>query len=63
MRDFEFNSLVEKLRNALEQEGVFRNCTNCANWIDNKEICNKFKERPPVKIIVKGCEFYDDIPF
>lgn len=43
-----------------------RNCTNCVAWVHEKEWCNKYDCRPPVKVIVIGCTSFDDadlIPF
>lgn len=52
--------IVERLADA----GVFQNCTNCREWNKEQELCNKFKQRPPAHIIVKGCsEHSDNIPF
>jgi len=55
--------LAHLIVNRIEAEGFFDNCTTCMWWNDEKEICKKFKERPPVKIIVKGCEYHELIPF
>lgn len=46
----------------------FRSCINCINFNQNQEICNKYKQRPPAKIIAKACpewsyDINDDIPF
>ena len=43
--------------------GMFTSCINCGYWDDKKELCTKFKQRPPAKIIVKGCDSHMDIPF
>jgi hypothetical protein len=43
--------------------GYFKNCTGCQEWNADKEMCKKFNVRPPVSIIVKGCEEYSEIPF
>lgn len=48
---------------ACEAAGYFRNCTGCCNWNSEGEICRKFNVRPPISIIVKGCEQYEEIPF
>jgi hypothetical protein len=48
----------------LSERGMFETCLNCDNWNDRDEICTKFKERPPAKVIVCGCEHHEsDIPF
>lgn len=43
--------------------GMFQSCINCCDWNNDKEMCVKFKMRPPAKVIVSGCEFHSDIPF
>ena len=41
-----------------------RTCCNCL-WFDDKtEFCKPANARPPARVIVAGCEKYeDDIPF
>lgn len=61
-------ALIKKLANevALEwmKQGLYRTCLNCINWNDRTELCQKYKSRPPLKVIVTGCEEHDDeIPF
>jgi hypothetical protein len=45
------------------REDVFRTCISCDNWNHVNEICDKWKQRPPAKIIANGCDDYSDIPF
>jgi Fe-S-cluster containining protein len=41
-----------------------RSCLNCINFDEANELCNIYKQRPPARIIAKGCEqWFDDIPF
>jgi len=40
-----------------------RSCLQCMRWQEQKEICEKFKQRPPAKTIVNGCQFHEFIPF
>ena len=55
--------LAELLVERLKAEGYLNNCCTCHYWNDDKQICDKFKERPPAKVIVCGCEFHEEIPF
>lgn len=65
---------------AIEKVGhdkLFRNCSMCAHWSDiatyeassritRQQGCNLYHAIPPVKIIVCGCDSFedtDDIPF
>ena len=45
--------------------GRWRCCWNCDNFRKTPEECDKFKQRPPVDVIVVGCpEWYaSGIPF
>jgi len=39
-------------------------CLSCDHWDDKKDVCNLYKALPPPKIIVNGCEKFDQrIPF
>jgi hypothetical protein len=54
--------LFEKLADLIKH----RNCVNCIAWMHEKEWCNKYNLRPPARIIIKGCEYFEDadlIPF
>jgi len=43
--------------------GMFRTCLNCAYWNEKNETCQYYKQKPPAKVIVCGCETHTDIPF
>ena len=67
-----FDSLFEimKMLSYDKTEVIFeRNnaCLDCEHWATDSEFCNKFNQRPPVKIIVnaeRDCpEFKIYIPF
>lgn len=45
----------------LKQWAIDRSCLKCMNW--ENEMCKKFKQRPPTKVIIEGCEHHDFIPF
>lgn len=40
-----------------------KNCTTCEEFDNTKEVCKKFNQRPPARIIAYGCEHWYDIPF
>ena len=48
----------------LEVDTTVRNCINCKNSHYNKDnntlMCIKFSAFPPLDIVVKGCESFDD---
>ena len=42
----------------------YDNCLNCAHFNMKKEVCIKFKRRPPARVIAEGCPSWDiDLPF
>ena len=63
MRVGDIQTLAALIFEKLESEGFLDNCLNCMYWNNEKDLCNKFKERPPARVIVNGCEFHDVIPF
>lgn len=46
---------------------IVRSCLSCLAFKEDKgEICDKWKTRPPARIIARGCDSYSDetdIPF
>jgi hypothetical protein len=41
-----------------------KNCVSCEFFDQNKEFCNLHKAKPPAKVIVIGCDKYEnEIPF
>lgn len=49
-----------------EKDGLGSNCISCKKFDEPSEICKKYNQRPPARIIALGCEFWEDndtIPF
>ena len=42
---------------------IDQSCLQCLHWKEKEEICGLFKQRPPAKVIVVGCEKHEFIPF
>lgn len=65
LTEHELRVVWEGLKHALRREGLLNNCTQCFHWDQKKEICIKYSQRPPAKVIVHGCENFelDEIPF
>lgn len=57
------NILGLNFTNYLFEQGWFTTCLNCHYWNKEQDICGKFNQRPPAKIIISGCEEHTDIPF
>lgn len=39
----------------------FKTCLNCKHFNEQLELCNKFKSRPPARVIAFGCPAHEDI--
>lgn len=62
---YNVRTLVE---NSVEHYDLRRSCVSCRYFDDINEVCtfNKCNIRPPARIIVDGCDSYEDeteIPF
>ena len=60
----EVKALLNKI--FVQHDYPFQNCLNCLNFRVETEICGLCNMRPPAKIIVYGCDLYEDkedIPF
>jgi hypothetical protein len=45
---------------------LVRTCLTCTLFNEKQELCNKWKSRPPARVIAYGCPDYfaeDEIPF
>lgn len=56
---YQLRELVEKLK------PIYKSCLNCENFNEEKEICKKYNQRPPARVIAYACKDWDDleIPF
>ena len=48
-------------------EEMIKSCITCETFNESTEVCNKYKMKPPARIIAFGCPDYnnisEDIPF
>lgn len=63
MKPAHIQQLAATIFELMESKGMLDNCTTCCHWHETKEICTKFNVRPPVTIILHGCEHHQVIPF
>ena len=42
-------------------EGILESCISCKNFHEQSEICKKYRQKPPARVIAFGCKEYDDI--
>ncbi|QDP52310.1 MAG: hypothetical protein Unbinned4162contig1001_10 [Prokaryotic dsDNA virus sp.] len=53
-----------EVQESMAASGVIRTCENCAHCDKPNDQCGKFKAKPPIVVIAKGCEHWElDIPF
>lgn len=61
------SAVVKALNEVEEQNHIYRSCINCINFREHQnEICGLANQRPPAKVIVFGCQMWEDkdeIPF
>jgi hypothetical protein len=66
-KDAMFNALADLLKPTIVMtlHEATRTCLTCDHFREHKgEVCAKFNQRPPAKIIAFGCEHYEnEIPF
>jgi hypothetical protein len=57
--------VLNRLRTCLKDLEPKGSCLNCAHFQENSETCTLYKQRPPARVIVFGCDSFqfDDIPF
>lgn len=59
-------SAFEALEKNSDKYFPFQSCLNCKLFNEKQEICSKYNQRPPARVIVFGCNDYEDtsdIPF
>lgn len=62
-------NLTDKLQSWLAETdpvSLWQTCATCLFLGKDDRTCSKFGKQPPVSVVVKGCDFYDDnydIPF
>lgn len=48
----------------LETHGVTRTCLGCEHWDKENELCVLAGKRPPVRVVIMGCNRFDlTVPF
>lgn len=65
MNDVDGKKLLNLFLGALYPDDIYPSCITCRQFND-AEICKLVGKHPPAKIIVRGCEAYQDaydIPF
>ena len=46
-------------RFAVGNSGCLNNCLLCKHFVEHMEMCEKYGQRPPARIIAYGCPDYD----
>ena len=48
----------------LDATHAYRSCLTCIHFIEAMETCDKFRQRPPARVIAYGCNEHTlEIPF
>lgn len=61
-----WSEVIEKILEGFDGKGVTKNCLNCSHFDADTDMCKKYGQRPPARIIINSCEGYndvDEIPF
>lgn len=62
----ELHLLLSRALMGADGKGATMSCINCTNFDESTEICKKYLQRPPARIIAYSCEAHEDandIPF
>jgi hypothetical protein len=51
----EFNQITIDFQNKVVNNCSWNCCLNCTNYDGKSEICNLYKQRPPITVSVFGC--------
>jgi hypothetical protein len=54
-------SAFETLEKNSDKYFPFQSCINCKNFSEPDEKCLKYNMRPPVRVLVFGCNDYEDV--
>lgn len=53
---------AQEIRIQLQEEAIKKDvwqcCLNCDEWNEGEQICNRFRETPPITTIVVGCKYW-----
>lgn len=69
LRDGTIYDIRDAVQGALQaafEKGIMTTCITCIDFNEPTELCQRFKERPPARVIAYGCKSYthdDEIPF
>lgn len=55
-------AIINIVTSAMERDHnyLYQSCINCENFVEKTEQCILAKARPPVRILVYGCEKWTD---
>ena len=59
--DARYNIQIAIMHAIEHRESIYKNCLNCLNFNENKEICNLCNQRPPARVIAYGCPQWIDV--
>lgn len=63
MRQQHQQQRIEFQRNIIDSQH-WATCLNCDYWDEKQGVCAKYRERPPLAVVVVGCQEWEGmIPF
>lgn len=67
LRDYSLNLVIDAYLREAGNNGIQKSCLSCKHFAEQKgEVCLKFNQRPPARVLVLSCQHYEDdndIPF
>lgn len=49
-----------RLAKKIHERRVIPSCLTCEHFVEANELCIKYKQRPPARVIAYGCPSWDD---
>lgn len=53
--------IMQQILKGEDGRGLLQNCLNCHHFEEAANTCHKYRQTPPARIIINGCDGYDDI--
>jgi hypothetical protein len=60
------SAVANAVINIIRDDPIYRSCLNCMYFNEQAELCSKYNQKPPARIIAYACptwENQDEIPF
>lgn len=65
LRDDAMMDMAHAVRNAVNavaaKSALTKSCMNCTLFREDSELCMRFAQRPPARVIAYGCSEHEDV--